>query len=169
MRSGYDNETVPRLTTRPEKPEDADAIRDVLSAAFGQPDEASLVDRLRDGGHLHASSVAVLGDEVIGHAALSRGRIGSKEVLVLAPVAVAPAHQNQGVGLAVVHHVLAATTGPVVVVGDPAYYGRFGFADAADHGVEDPTFAPRPGVLQVLRAEKDVHGPIEYPPPFLDL
>jgi putative acetyltransferase len=154
---------------RAERPTDIEGIRQVLTAAFAQPDEARLVDDLRQSGDLHASSVAIIENEIVGHAALSKGWIDDAAVLVLAPVAVDPRFQRQGIGTVMVNHVLTSTTGPVVVLGDPDYYSRFGFAAADDHRIDDPTFNPPPGFLQVLHTEVAPTGALTYPDPFLRL
>jgi putative acetyltransferase len=59
------------MEIRPEKPNDAPAVRRVNEAAFGQPDEADLVDRLRDRATSYLALVAVDEDTVIGHIAFS--------------------------------------------------------------------------------------------------
>jgi len=154
---------------RAEKPSDAGAVRVVVEAAFGQPDEASLLDALMEEGHVCASSVVLVEEAIVAHAALSRGTIRETTILVLAPVAVHPDYQNRGLGTAVVKDLLGAANDAVIVLGAPNYYRRFGFVAAADHGITDPTFDPPPGVLQVLRPERAPSGPVEYPAPFLDL
>jgi putative acetyltransferase len=153
---------------RPESPSDAEAVRFLVGAAFGQPHEAILLDALRRGAHLHASSVALLDEAIVAHASLSRGTIKYTTVLILAPVSVHPDFQSRGLGTAVVKHVLGTSDRAVVVLGDPGYYRRFGFVAATDHGITDPTFDPPAGVLQVLRPERAPSGPVEYPAPFLD-
>jgi len=58
---------VRRITIRPEHPRDADAVRAVTTAAFGQPDEARIVDRLRERARVYLGLVATDGDAIIGH------------------------------------------------------------------------------------------------------
>lgn len=160
---------VKSLRVRAEQPSDIEDIRRVVTVAFAQPDEARLVDVLRETGDIHASSVAIVDDVIVGHAALSKGRIEDAVVHVLAPVAVDPAFQGQGIGIAVVDHVLQSSAGPVVVLGDPDYYKRFGFSAAEDHQICDTTFNPPPGVLQILHPELAPSGVLTYPDPFLHL
>ena len=76
------------IELRNERPEHQGSIWHVNAQAFGQPNEADLVDALRDNGDLFASSVVLVEGEVVGHAALSIGSIGRGSLLVLAPVAV---------------------------------------------------------------------------------
>lgn len=157
------------IQLRNETPEDRSVLWHVNAEAFGRPDEADLVDALRDSGDLFASSVVLVDGQVVGHAALSTGLVGQSPVLVLAPVAVLPRHQLHGHGEAVVLHVLrAAGSSPVSVLGDPGYYGRFGFVDAERFGVRPP-FAVDPGTFQLLRPEAFPTGVLEYAAPFQDL
>lgn len=156
------------LVVRSESRDDIPAIRRVVTAAFGQTDEADLVDDLRDGGHLFASSVVLTGNTLIGHAALSIGHIAERRVLVLAPVAVTPRHQGCGAGTAVVRHLLVQTEEPVTVLGDPSYYSRFGFEAAEPSGVTAP-FPTESGALQLLNAETAPTGIVEYPESFSSL
>ena len=149
--------------------DDQDAIWHVNAQAFGRRDEADLVDALRDNGDLVASSVILTEGQIIGHAALSSGSIGTIRLLVLAPVAVLPEHQGQGLGQAVVDHVLKTADGsPVSVLGDPGFYGRFGFVPAEPFGVTPP-FPVDPGAFQLLRPELVPPGTLTYAAPFLDL
>jgi putative acetyltransferase len=131
---------MPMLRT--EQPTDVPAIRAVLEAAFGQPGEAKLVEALREAGRLMVSLVAEQAGGVVGHVAFSRVKVADCESGVgLAPLAVLPAWQRRGIGAALVREGLAACrqcgAGFVVVLGDPAYYGRFGFEAAANFGLSD--------------------------------
>lgn len=107
------------------------AIRLVLDDAFARPDEGLLVDNLRRSGELAISLVAVDGEAVCGCVVLSRLRspVGA---LALAPVAVGQAKQGQGIGSALIRRAveLAKERGfrMIFVLGEPAYYQRFGFS-----------------------------------------
>lgn len=118
-------------------------------AAFGPPGggvpvEAALVDALRDDRDVvpALSFVALHGEEVVGHVVCSRGRVDDSPSLGLGPLGVLPAHQRRGVGQALMHGVLAAADAleepAVFLLGDPAYYGRFGFLPAGSLGVTSP-------------------------------
>jgi putative acetyltransferase len=125
----------------PESAADRAAIHAVHSAAFPTRLEADLVDALRASGHAIVSLVARLDGVVVGHVLLSPVTISRDGEVVanglgLAPVAVLPAHQSRGIGGALVRAALARATAPFcVVLGDPAYYSRFGFTRALDRGV----------------------------------
>jgi putative acetyltransferase len=137
------------IGVRPERADDRAAIRRVHEAAFGQPDEADLVDALRAGGDLvpELCLVAERDGAVIAHIAFSRARVdGGVEVLALAPVGVLPEHQGEGAGSALNRAALeraAETDFPLVVVlGHAGYYPRFGFEPAAALGVLAPFDVP---------------------------
>jgi putative acetyltransferase len=128
------------LEIRPEEAGDHAAVRHVNEDAFGRPDEADLVDRLRAQADPYLGLVAVEGGEVVGHIAFSPVTLEppGREIaaLGLAPMAVLPAHQRAGVGTALVRGGLAAARragfDAVVVLGHPAYYPRFGFRPVPD-------------------------------------
>lgn len=138
-------------TIRPERPEDAARIRALTRAAFAGAHHASgtepaIVDALRAAGALSLSLVAVEADAVIGHAAFSPVTVGDKACgwYGLGPVSVIPGRQRSGIGSALIREGLAelATRDAAgcVVVGDPGYYGRFGFR--SDPRLRYPGVAP---------------------------
>jgi putative acetyltransferase len=127
---------------RPEQEQDTTGVRRVLEAAFPTPAEADLVERLRRGAKSVIALAADDDGEVVGHIVFSpltleplAGAIG----LGLGPVAVLPDHEKHGVGRRLVQNGLAACrkwgAGFVTVLGDPEYYGRFGFEPASEHGL----------------------------------
>ncbi len=123
---------------RAERPDDAAAIRTVIEDAFrehphSRQTEAQVVDGLRRAGALSLSLVALQRECVVGHAAFSPVRISGGAVgwFSLGPLSVAPERQGLGVGAALVQHGLRSLreqrAAGCVVLGEPAYYGRFGF------------------------------------------
>jgi len=120
---------------RPELPGDAAGIRAVLVAAFPTSAEADLVEQLARDGDAAISLVALDADQIVGHVLFSRMAVEvdgrACRSLSLAPVAVLPERQRQGIGGALTEEGLqqAAATGEeiVFVLGEPAYYSRFGF------------------------------------------
>ncbi len=132
---------------------DLPAVRALVRAAFGTaPGEegdvvAELVDDLiASPDALPGFSLAAFDDDEtpVGYVLFSRAYVGQAAVLLLAPLAIAPARQRQGVGTVLVRFALDrardAGEDAVLVLGDPAYYSRFGFVAAAPRGIE----APRP-------------------------
>ena len=124
---------------RSEQPSDIAAIEAVTLAAFqtaphsGQT-EHFIVRALRDAGVLTLSLVAVDGGAVIGHVAVSPVTVsdGTADWYGLGPISVLPSHQRAGIGSRLMERALAElkslAAGGCVVLGDPGYYARFGFA-----------------------------------------
>jgi putative acetyltransferase len=138
------------LSFAEESVEDELSIDELTVAAFERPDEAELVLALRDNRGLEFSAVARLNGEVVAHVAFSPLTVGGAAtdppLLALAPVAVDPAHQKQGYGSALIRWALDQVRGRdypgVVVVGEPAFYGRFGFTPASRFGLGCPYEIP---------------------------
>ena len=129
-------------TIRDETPEDAAGVRHVNETAFGQPAEAGLVEKLRQACTDRLSLVAVE-DGVVGHILFTPVVLESAGRRIvgmgLAPLAVRPDRQRQGIGSLLVRRgldLLRERGCPfVVVVGHPEYYPRFGFERASAHGL----------------------------------
>ena len=126
------------MTIRPEIPGDHDAIRQILIAAFADhpfshQTEHLIVEGLRADDALTVSLVAEVDGDVVGQIAFSPVKIGGKDYgwLALGPVAVSPSQQRQGIGQALVNEGLEAIrklgAKRCVLVGEPAFYNRFGF------------------------------------------
>lgn len=128
---------------RPETPEDTAAIWQINRQAFGRPEEADLVDNLRQAGALEVSLVAAADGVLVGHIAFSPMSIQQhpdpSRVIGLAPLAVLPAYQHQGTGLRLTLAGLKACTEAGweigIVLGHPDYYPRAGFERASPHGI----------------------------------
>jgi putative acetyltransferase len=178
------------MLLRRERPADAKAVRRVHALAFASPDpggppapEAELVDGLRAGGHIvpACSIVAVEADAVVGHVVCSRASVGepagaeSARVLGLGPLGVLPDHQRRGVGSALMHAVLGAADAcdiaAVVLLGEPAYYGRFGFELARRWGITppDPSWEPAFQLRRLTAWDDRLRGEFRYAAPFLEL
>jgi len=134
---------------RREHPDDAVAVGQVHTAAFGRPDEARLVERLRARARPYLGLVAIDRDEVVGHIVFAPVTLHCYQapytVLALSPMAVRPAWQRRGIGSALVRDGLelcrAAGHDVVVLVGHPAFYPRFGFVPARPLGfLSEPAF-----------------------------
>ncbi len=165
------------LVVRRERDGDAHAIRDVHRAAFDgdDPVEARLVDALRaDPGRLpHLSLVGVRDGEVVGHVVATRARVGDVAALGVGPLGVLPAMQGRGVGSALMYTLLGAAQAldetVVGLLGDPAYYGRFGFVAATELGITppDPAWGRHFQVLAI--GGRAPTGVFRYAAPFDDL
>lgn len=154
------------------KPADYAAIEALLHAAFGRADEGDLVGRLRADEDIMFELVAEEAGEVVGHVLLSRLWVDRRELYAaLAPLAVHPDRQRGGLGSALIRAGLETAREfgchGVLVLGDPAYYGRFGFsADAARE-----VTAPYRGLaaFQALALEDDAFASamsVSYPDAF---
>jgi putative acetyltransferase len=136
-------------TIQPERAEDAEAVDAVLRAAFAGEYEVRLVRALRQRGELALALVALSQDSIVGHVAFEAIAVTPDPgypVWALAPAAVLPAHQGRGIGAAMIDEGLrrarAAGVCFVAVLGDPAYYMRFGFRAEPAHGLEVPWPGP---------------------------
>jgi putative acetyltransferase len=173
---------------RPETRKDIVAIRRVSESAFDRPNEADLVDALRVNAHPHISLVAVVDPDlpskllirkvgVVGHIFFSPVWIESEMAafmaMGLAPMAVLPEYQKQGIGSKLVREGLNECNrighAIVVVLGHPKYYPRFGFTPAkvkglrCEYDVPDEVFMVaelNPGALGGRR------GLVKYHPEF---
>jgi putative acetyltransferase len=163
------------LQIRPESSANYAAIREVNRLAFGRDAEARLVDQLRDEGHARLSLVAEDDGRAIGHilfsALLIQREFDMVEALALAPVAVVPDRQRQGVGAALVRAGLERCRvlghGIVVVLGDPAWYPRFGFSAELAAPLTCEYSGPALMALELTAgALSGVVGELQYPAPF---
>jgi putative acetyltransferase len=120
---------------------DESAIRAVLLGAFPTNAEARLVERLRANGRSIVSLAAELDGLIVGTVFFSPVTAGLNRGLGLAPLAVLPECQRQGIGSALVREGLAHCKSMgcefVVVLGDPAFYLRFGFRPASQSGIHN--------------------------------
>jgi len=165
---------APEYRLRTERPDDAEAVRAVVLAAFPGPDEADLVDSLRaDPAWIDGLSwVAVLGDgTVAAHALCTRCHVDGVASLALAPVSVLPEYQNRGLGAAVTRAVLDAARAQgessVIVLGHPDYYPRFGFTRASTHGVRVSFEVPDESLMVMALDDSPVPaGTVRYAEPF---
>ena len=127
------------ITIRHEQPGDIEAIREVNRRAFGQEQEARIVDALRDSGAVLLSLVATLEDRITGHILYSPVHAGDLGGAALGPMAVLPEQQRQGIGSRLVesgNELLQKAGCPfIVVVGHPEFYPRFGFQPARPYGL----------------------------------
>jgi putative acetyltransferase len=164
------------VTIRPAQRSDSDAIIAVVRAAFSRdghsPQEE--VDVVTETWALGAAPedldlVAVEHSTVVGYVVAARGRLSETDVLGVAPLAVTPARQHAGIGTALMTTLIAQAEAHgwplLLLLGDPAYYQRFGFRPAADLGITyaalggaDPHFQVR----QLAGYDAALHGTFTY-------
>ncbi len=126
------------------RPADHAAIRDIVHAAFGQVDEADLVERLRAAGDVMFELVEEDDTgEIVGHILYSRLWADSVHLYAaLAPLAVRPDHQRSGIGKRLTAASLETAkefgAHAVIVLGHPEYYPKFGFSAQAAAKVKSP-------------------------------
>ncbi len=133
-------QTPAGLSLRAETAEDVEAIAALTARAFaGHPysdgSEVAIVERLRAQGGLVLSLVAAVDGRIAGHAAFSpAGNAQAPGYFALGPISVEPALQRRGIGCLLIESGFRALrergAAGCIVLGDPAYYGRFGFAPA---------------------------------------
>jgi putative acetyltransferase len=163
------------VLVRPETERDLDGIREVNIVAFedhpySQQTEHLIVEALRAADALEVSLVAESEGEVVGHIAFSAAEVGGSSTgwLLLGPVAVQPARQGEGIGRALVETGLDALRSRgargCVLVGDPAFYGRFGFKQCS--GVIWPG-VPQENVLCLMMSGEMPTGDVVHHPAFL--
>lgn len=129
---------------RQEQPEDFQAIRTINEKAFGRPEEANIIEKLRSNCPDILSLVAVCEDRIVGHILFSPAVIETDNGLIegmgLAPMAVLTEYQNQGIGSSLVKSgidILRKRACPfIIVLGHPEYYPRFGFEQAFVYGLK---------------------------------
>ena len=158
------------MKIRKEKDTDIYRIEEITIAAFkdhphGEENEHLLVNELRNQGALAVSLVAEIADKVVGHIAFSRISIDGKNLFWygLGPVSVDPEYQNQGIGSKLVIEGLETikkmgATG-CVLVGEPDYYGRFGFTP---HKLLKLTGIPSEYFLALPFTNEVTEGEVKY-------
>ncbi len=153
------------MQIRPETAADHAAIRAVVTAAFARPDEADFVDQLRCDGDAAISLIAEVDHAIIGHVLLSP-MTAPFAALGLAPLSVLPAYQRRGVGSALMHAAInaARTAGAAAIflLGNPAFYRRFGFSAGAAKPFASPYAGPHFMALPLVDPLPAMHGAVAY-------
>jgi putative acetyltransferase len=171
------------MLIRRETPQDSQSIGAVHAAAFeprAAPGttavEARLVSELRDDGDLllRLSLVAVQDGVIVGHVCCSHARLDDdgETAIGLGPLGVLPDRQRSGIGSALMHAVIAAADalgyGSICLLGDPAYYSRFGFALSSQYQIFPPVagWEPHFQVRPLAAYAPDQRGTLHYAPAF---
>lgn len=167
------------MIIRPETEGDFAGVAAVNVAAFDEENEAELIDLIRQTA-LYVPELALIAvdeERVVGHVMFSFVTIETDDdelpVLDLAPLAVLPERQGEGIGSALTQHgleLIERRGEPLVLVeGIPAYYPRFGFERASPHGIHPPS--PQiPDEAFMVKLLSNYHpryqGRVRYPPAF---
>jgi putative acetyltransferase len=160
---------------RPEQPEDVLTIRYVTEAAFqameySNHNEAEIIDALRAAHALTISLVAIEDEELVGHVAFSPITINDEPSgwYGLGPVAVRPDYQREGIGTELIRKGLARVEAigaeGCVVLGEPEFYGRFGFE--AVGSLELPDVSAEYFQCLVFGGREVPRGEVAYHPAF---
>lgn len=169
----------PIVAIREETPSDLEGVQGVNRAAFGGNEEASLVARLYADGDVLFGLAAEIDGVIAGHVLFSKLPITlttgeTIAAAALAPLAVAPRWQRQGIGSALVMGGLAACRqrgiAAAVVLGDPAYYTRLGFSVALASRLQTPWSGPHLMAIELKPGSLgDGEGVARYAAAFIDL
>lgn len=168
------------IKIRQETPNDFNAVFEVNKLAFGQDNEAKLVELLRQSNAFvpELSLVAAIDNKIIGHILFSKIIIvddnhNEFESLALAPMAVIPEFQQKGIGgqliKAGLHRAKELRYQSVIVLGHEHYYPKFGFVPADKWNIKAPFDVPANvfmGIELVTDGLKDVSGTVKYPKAF---
>ncbi len=168
------------IEIRQEREADFDSVYQVVKAAFekmelADGDEQDLVNRLRKSTAFipELSLVAEYEGQIIGHILFTRMKVGNHPALTLAPVAVLPEFQKQGIGAMLIEegHRIARELGHsvVILIGHPDYYPRFGYKPAGQYNIKAPFEVPADAFMVLELREgalQGVSGMIEFAPEF---
>jgi putative acetyltransferase len=167
------------ISIRPEQIQDVAAISQVNNLAFEGENESKLVEAIRESEFFipELSLVAIHNNKVIGHILFSIVSIETEEAhvptLALAPMAVRPDFQKQGIGSSLVKEGLQKCRQlgyeHAAVLGHPEFYTKFGFTPSVTKGIEAPFPVPEE-VFMVIELQEgsldSIRGKVKYPPAF---
>ncbi|MCB4768866.1 N-acetyltransferase [Ancylobacter sp. Lp-2] len=160
------------MLIRDEKTREGAAIHALLRDSFDGPDEADLVTRLREAGDATLSLVAEDDGEIVGHVLLSP-IAAAFPALALAPLAVDADRRAHGIGAALVRTAIARAEAmgwrALFVLGDPAYYRRFGFSTEQAAGFSSPYAGPHFMALPLGGDLPTTAGALRHAPAFAEL
>lgn len=163
------------MLIRQETFQDEKEVYELITEAFAEAEHADgkeqdLVAALRKGDAFipELSLVAEVNKEIVGHILFTKAKINRDIVLVLAPLSVKPPYQKQGIGTALIieGHKIAKESGYSysLVLGDTAYYTRFGYLPAEQFGIEAPKEIPAENFMAIKLQEcaKTICGAVTY-------
>ena len=132
------------IEIREERREDYQAVRDVNNQAFNQPQEGMIIEKIRESGVEILSLVAIIDNKIVGHIFFSPVRMEEqptlKDGMGLAPMAVLPDYQQQGIGSKLIkegiQRLKLKSVPYIIVLGHKDYYPKFGFETASKYGLK---------------------------------
>src|SRR4051812_22348536 len=173
---------------RPETPADRDAVQALITAAFGKSRSARRrVPEAVLNKALHANPawspeltlVAEVDRIVVGQVTSSYGllvnpdpAVADRRLLAIGPVSVLPSHQHTGIGSTIIRRLIAAADAadePVIVLlGSPDFYGRFGFVESSEIGIEapNPSWGKNFQARKLTAYDRALVGQFRYAEPF---
>ncbi|MCZ8512140.1 N-acetyltransferase [Paenibacillus filicis] len=168
------------MLIRTEQSSDHEEVYRLNYMAFGnRENESRLIEKIRssEGFIPELSLVAIEGDQLVGHALFSKAKLvgeeTTREVIVLAPIAVAPGCQRRGIGSALIREGLGRCKAwgaeLVFLIGHPEYYPKFGFQAARRLGFDLKQFQVPDEVFLVCQLEEGqtpMRGELRYPDSF---
>jgi predicted N-acetyltransferase YhbS len=169
------------MIIRTETEKDFDEVYKLNYLAFGnREDESKLVERIRKSDEYvpELSIIAEMDNEIVGHLLLSKAVVEDHEnvftVIVLAPIAVKPNRQKQGIGSRLIEEGIRRCKtlgyGIILLIGHPSYYPRLGFQPARKYGLELKQFEVPDEVFMVYEVVegklKEIKGELKYPKAF---
>lgn len=171
------------IIIREEKEADYNQVYKLIETAFrimehSDHDEQNLVNRLRGSKAFRPelSLVAEYENRIIGHILFTEAKVGNHILLALAPVAVIPEMQNNGIGgrLITEGHKKAGELGykGCIVLGHAQYYPKFGYKKASMYGIQAPFEVPDECFMAIELVEnglENVRGTIEYAKEFFEI
>jgi putative acetyltransferase len=147
-----------RPTTEDDRADVLDTVEEAFSSGHGDGRaEVEIVESVwsLDASIAACDLVAVANKEIVGHVLASIGRLDGHAIPGIAPLAVRPDWQGQGIGTALMTELLRQLDQKrfpmVVLLGDPGYYGRFGFLPSGPRGAHYPPVGTGSPHFQVLR------------------
>ena len=163
------------LEIRQENKEDYEEIYNLVKTAFetaehSDGNEQNLVVALRDSNNFipQLSLVAVQDNKIVGYILFTKIKIGKYEELALAPLAILPEYQRQGIGKQLIEkgHQIAKKLGYhySVVLGSQTYYPKSGYIPAIEYGIKAPFEVPNENFMAIKlnHTDKEIIGIVEY-------
>ena len=163
------------LEIRQENKNDYEQVYNIVKTAFENAEhsdgnEQDLVNDLRKSDSFipELSLVAVKDNKIVGHILFTKIKIGKYEELALAPLAVLPKYQRQGIGKKLIEtgHKIAKELGYnySIVLGSEKYYPKFGYTSAIDYGIKAPFEVPNENfmAIKLKDTEVEIKGTVQY-------